>query len=379
MPAVKLATLIPGLEWLATAVVVLNDQQLISYLNPAAENLLQLSAKQYLGFGLEHVFVDPGPLLAAIAQAAQKQWSYTEQEIELTLTNKTQQQFHCTVTPVEWSEASFLIELHAIDRPLRVAREERALQQQQANRDLLRALTHEIKNPLGGIRGAAQLLAPELGRPELAEYTQVIISEVDRLQVLIDRLLSPHRMPHFRQVNIHEILTRVRNLILAEFSPGIRIDNDFDVSLPELECDPEQILQAVLNIVRNAAEAGQGQGTIRLKTRVVRQVTFAKKRYQLALSLSVEDNGPGIDPALRDKIFFPLVSGRAEGSGLGLSIAQTYITHHQGVIEWESVPGRTCFTIVLPLRALLEIVTSKPEGKEPRSERRDISSKIGEE
>jgi two-component system nitrogen regulation sensor histidine kinase GlnL len=228
---------------------------------------------------------------------------------------------------------------------------ERLLEQQQANRDLIRSLAHEIKNPLGGIRGAAQLLERELDRRPLREYTQVIIGEADRLQALVDRLLTPHRMPKYQSVNIHEILARVGTVVQAEF-PRIAILSDFDISLPEFQGDPEQLMQAIFNVVRNAAQALEGVlgvPQIRLTTRVARGVTLAKRRYRLALALLVEDNGPGVPDSIRDRIFFPLVSGREGGSGLGLTIAQTFVTQHNGAIECESVPGHTTFTILLPL------------------------------
>jgi two-component system nitrogen regulation sensor histidine kinase GlnL len=294
----------------------------------------------------------------------------------------------CTVTPIETPHARLLLEFRPIDHQLKAAREEREAVQQQANRELIRNLAHEIKNPLGGIRGSAQLLEHELSAhhnaPQLKEYTQVIIKEADRLQELMRRLLSSHRAMQPAQTNVHELLERVRRLIHAEFA-SVRVQRDFDLSLPEITCDREQVIQAVLNIVRNAAQAitrlpppgprpsgddggsalrtsgsvtgpalgrpgGEaGQGEIVLRTRVVRQVTLAKKRYRLALELQVIDNGPGIPEDMRDKIFYPLVSGREDGSGLGLTLAQSIIQQHHGSIEVESKPGRTCFTIRLPI------------------------------
>jgi len=216
---------------------------------------------------------------------------------------------------------------------------------------LIRSLAHEIKNPLGGIRGAAQLLEAELPRPQLAEYTQVIIGEADRLQSLVNRLLTPSRLPLYRRTNIHELLVRVRSVVQAEF-PAIQMQQDFDISIPEFDADPEQLTQATLNIVKNAAQAvatSTNSPRILLTTRVARYVTVAKKRHRLALAVAVEDNGPGIPPAIRDKIFYPLVSGREGGSGLGLTIAQTFVAQHNGTIEWTSTPGQTTFTILLPL------------------------------
>jgi two-component system nitrogen regulation sensor histidine kinase GlnL len=331
-----------GLELLATAVLLLDRELAISYANPAAENLFELSARQLEGQRLSAIFADAAPLMQAIDKALVSRGSFTEQEIELSVQGRLRLHLSCTVTPIDSSDAALLIELRHIDQQLKIAREERLLEQQQANRELIRNLAHEIKNPLGGIRGAAQLLEHELTQPQLGEYTQVIISEADRLQTLVNRLLTPHRIPHFRLCNIHEILARVRNLVLAEFPQGITMGTDYDISLPELECDPEQILQAILNVVRNAAQACGG---------IARQVTLARKRHRLALSIQIEDNGPGIPDSLRERIFYPLVSAREGGTGLGLTIAQTFIAQHQGTIECESEPGRTCFTILLPLAA----------------------------
>lgn len=339
----------PGLELLATAVLLLDSDLAIRYANPAAENLFELSKKQLLGQTPAMLFGEAELLWLAIDKAVRNRWSYTDQEVELLVLGKTRLHLSCTVTPIDVQPGMLLLELRHIDQQLKIAREERLLEQQVANRELIRNLAHEIKNPLGGIRGAAQLLERELERPQLSEYTQVIIGEADRLQSLVNRLLTPHRMPTFRLANIHEILARVRSLILAEFPDGIFIHSDFDISIPEFECDPEQLLQAVLNIVRNAAQAMEGKGEIRLRTRVGRQVTLAKKRYRLALELIVEDNGPGIPEEIRERIFFPLVSAREGGTGLGLTIAQTFIAQHHGTIECESAPSRTCFTIMLPL------------------------------
>jgi two-component system nitrogen regulation sensor histidine kinase GlnL len=250
---------------------------------------------------------------------------------------------------VEVGPISLILEFHPIDKQLKIAREERMQVQQQANRELLRNLAHEIKNPLGGLRGAAQLLEHELPRSGLREYTQVIIQEADRLQKLMDRLLTPSHLPHLCLTNIHEVLERVRSLTLAETPKGIVIRRDYDTSLPELVADPEQLIQAVLNIVRNAVQSMQGKGEIILRTRIARQVTLAKKRYRQAIQLQIIDNGPGIPEAIREKIFYPLVSGREGGSGMGLTLAQTLINQHQGTIECDSRPGYTCFTLLLPL------------------------------
>jgi two-component system, NtrC family, nitrogen regulation sensor histidine kinase GlnL len=341
----------PGLELLAAAVLMLRNDERVTYVNPAAENLFELSRQKFLGHTPYEIFGDCPGLAVAMAKASASGSAYTEQEIELGAPGKNKLHLTCTVSPIEAGDATLIIEFRHIDQQLKIAREERLLEQQQANRDLIRSLAHEIKNPLGGIRGAAQLLEAELPRPQLAEYTQVIIGEADRLQSLVNRLLTPSRLPMYRRTNIHELLVRVRSVVQAEF-PAIHMQQDFDISIPEFDADPEQLMQATLNIVKNAAQAvatSTNSPRIRLTTRVARYVTVAKKRHRLALAVAVEDNGPGIPPAIRDKIFYPLVSGREGGSGLGLTIAQTFVAQHNGTIEWTSAPGQTTFTIVLPL------------------------------
>ena len=292
------------------------------------------------------------PLAIAIRRAFVAGASYTEQEIEIRVGDRATLNLSATATPIDSPPAAMVLEFRQIDLELRIAREERLNEQQQANRELIRSLAHEIKNPLGGIRGAAQLLERELDRAPLIEYTQVIIGEADRLQSLVNRLLTPHRLPSYRSTNVHEILVRVRNVVQAEF-PLIPIACDFDISLPEIEADAEQLTQALLNVVRNAAQAlaGVTDPRIVLTTRVARNVTLARRFHRLALAVAVVDNGPGVPESLAGRIFYPLVSGREGGSGLGLTIAQTYVAQHGGTIDCESRPGRTVFTIRLPLDA----------------------------
>ena len=342
--------LFAGLEHLTTAVVLLDQNLRIVYLNPSAENLFKLSRKHVIGTPLQQVFGEAETLPKAVEAALLTHASFTEHEIILATPGNHTLSVSCTVTPVEIDAVGLMLEFHQIDKQLKIAREERMLVQQQANRELLRNLAHEIKNPLGGLRGAAQLLEHELPRSGLREYTQVIIQEADRLQKLMDRLLTPSsHLPHLRSTNIHEVLERVRSLTLAETPRGIVIRRDYDTSLPELIADPEQLIQAVLNIVRNAVQSMRGKGEIILRTRIARQVTLAKKRYRQAIQVQIIDNGPGIPDDIREKIFYPLVSGREGGSGMGLTLAQTMINQHQGTIECDSRPGHTCFTLLLPL------------------------------
>jgi two-component system nitrogen regulation sensor histidine kinase GlnL len=344
--------LFAGLEHLTTAVILLDQDLRIAYINPSAENLFKFSRKYIAGMPLQQVFGDAETLSKAAESALLTQASFTEHEILLNTPGNHSLSVSCTVTPVDIGAISLILEFHQIDKQLKIAREERMQVQQQANRELLRNLAHEIKNPLGGLRGAAQLLEHELPRADLREYTQVIIQEADRLQKLMDRLLTPSHLPHLRATNIHEVLERVRSLTLAETPQGITIQRDYDTSLPDIVVDPEQLIQAVLNIVRNAVQSMQGKGEIILRTRIARQVTLVKKRYRQAIQVQIIDNGPGIPDAIREKIFYPLVSGREGGSGMGLTLAQTLINQHQGTIECDSRPGHTCFTLLLPLTEL---------------------------
>jgi two-component system nitrogen regulation sensor histidine kinase GlnL len=345
-----------GLDLLATAVVVLDDGFVVRYANPAAENLLDTGARSMIGQAFPGLFGEKAEIEHALAEALKTHWDYTAQVVSYERPGREQLPLSCIVTRIDVSGLPLLVELRPIEQQLRMAREERMVSEQQSNRELIRNLAHEIKNPLGGLRGSAQLLERELDKPDLKEYTQVIIKEADRLQALMDRLLTPHRAPRIAPVNIHEVLERVRSLILAEFASGVKIARDYDPSVPDVMGDKEQLIQAVLNIARNAAQAltsreslsGKG-GTITFRTRAIRQVTLVRNRYRLALELQVIDDGPGVAEEIRDRIFNPLVSGRDGGSGLGLSLAQTYVQYHRGVIECDSRPGRTVFTILLPL------------------------------
>ena len=341
-----------GLDLLASAVLLIDERQTIRYINAAGENLLAVSNRAAVGKTLSAMCTCSATLQAALDNGLNNNWGYTGQNIELKRSNGEILHLNCTVTPLRPEVvpgARLLLELQPIEHHMAVAREERLIEQQQASRELIRNLAHEIKNPLGGIRGAAQLLEHELANPSLKEYTKVIIKEADRLQDLMQRLLTPHRAMLPTTVNIHEILERVRSLLRAEFPGSLTVRRDYDTSLPELVGDREQLIQAVLNIARNAAQAMNGEGEIVFRTRSLRQVTLAKKRYRLAMEIKVADNGPGIPDEIRERMFYPLVSGREGGSGLGLTIAQNFIQHHQGTIDCTSQPGNTVFTLRLPI------------------------------
>lgn len=351
--------LLPGLEALPTVTLVLEKRTLrVAFANPSAESMLDLSRRQLMQMSWPELFANGDELVATISAIAEHRFHATHLDAVLERPGREPLHVHVVVGFLESAPGYVLLELFENERHLRTDREERIHDLSIANKQLIRNLAHEIKNPLGGIRGAAQLLEFELGareRQELREYTQVIVKESDRLQTLVDRLLEPHRHPHVvGDVNIHEVCERVRAVILAEFPRGLTIERDYDVSVPDLRGDKEQLIQALLNIVRNAAQAlreriGQGDARIALRTRVARKVTISKRLFKLALDLRVIDNGPGIPEEIRDRIFYPLVSGREDGSGLGLTLAQTFVQQHDGLIEVESRPGHTEFQILLPL------------------------------
>ena len=347
-----------GLDLLASAVLVLDAEGRIAYANAAAESLLESSFKLLSQYRLADLFVNGDKLSAIFEQARQHQFDEKREDLLLERAGRVPLQVSMIVTVIDDPENPVLIELRENVQQLKLDREERILDQTQANKELIRNLAHEIKNPLGGIRGAAQLLElelPDRHLKELREYTQVIIKESDRLQTLVDRLLAPHRRPQIvGDVNIHEVFERVRSLIMAEFPSGLTIRRDYDLSLPEFRGDKEQLIQAVLNIAHNAAQAladriAVGDAELIFRSRIMRSVTIAKVRYRLALDLHIIDNGPGIPADLKDRIFYPLVSGKDGGSGLGLTLAQTFVQQHMGVIECDSRPGHTDFRLLIAL------------------------------
>lgn len=332
---------------------MVDAQGLVLFANAALEDALGVSRRRLLGAPLLSHLNDAQGLHAALHEVGGGGLAALRFEAALRRTQRETLPVHVIVSPTESDER--VVEFVPLDKQVRQEREERLAELAQANKELIRNLAHEIKNPLGGLRGSAQLLELELERPELSEYTRVIIHEADRLQALVDRLLAPHRKPHLvGDVNIHEVLEYVRRLILAEFPTGLRVLQDYDISLPEFRGDREQLIQVLLNIAHNACQAlaqrlARGDAQIEFRTRVARQVTFGKQRYRLALELHVIDNGPGVPEAIKDRIFYPLVSGRDGGSGLGLTLAQTFVGQHHGLIECDSRPGRTDFKILIPL------------------------------
>ncbi len=341
-----------------TTIALLFDEELrLRYINPAGEVLFAMSARTLLGRHADQLLPCPkGPPSIHFAAALDSGQGFTERGMVMNLVGAHEVTLDCTVIPVldRQGQRNVVVEVQHVDRQLRISKEENLIAQQKTASSVLRNLAHEIKNPLGGLRGAAQLLQSELDDPEQREYTQIIIAEADRLQGLVNRLLGPNKVPSFIQVNIHQILERVRRLILAETAHGIELIRDYDPSIPEFRAEPDLLIQAVLNIARNAARVVGDDGIIQLRTRIQRQFTIGITRYRLVLQIDIFDNGPGIPDELQDKIFFPMVSGTEGGAGLGLSIAQSLINQHGGLIECNSKPGETCFTILLPLETVDE-------------------------
>ena len=343
------------LDNLTTATLLLNDELRLEYMNPAAEMLLAISGQRSHGQFISELFTESPEALNALHQAVVQAHPFTKREAHLTSLNGQSLVVDYAVTPIlSRGTTLLLLEVHPRDRLLRISKEEAQLSKQETTKMLVRGLAHEIKNPLGGIRGAAQLLARELPATELRDYTDVIIEEADRLRNLVDRMLGSNKLPALSPTNIHEVLERVCSLVDLESQGSITLVRDYDPSIPELLVDREQMIQAVLNIVRNAMQALASQpeqrlGRITLRTRTLRQFTIGHTRHRLVCKVEIIDNGPGIPAELQETLFYPMVSGRADGTGLGLAITQNIISQHQGLIECESHPGHTLFSIFLPL------------------------------
>ena len=391
------------LENLTTAVLWFDAQLRLQFINPAGEMLFAVSARRLHGMQARELFAGADHILRGLERTLASGQGFTEREVQISFHGGKVSTLDTIVTPVSEPQlgSGLLVELMQLDRQLRITREENILAQQSVSRALTRGLAHEIKNPLGGLRGAAQLLERELADPALKEYTDVIIGEADRLQNLVDRMLGPNTIPKKRLISIHQVLERVRQLVSAEVPAQVKLVRDYDPSIPDLTADPDQLIQAVLNIVRNAAQAIGGEtapafsalppslagggetapafsallpsmdgvmpregrsperppslargerGEIVLRTRTLRQYTLGQMRHKLVIKVDVIDNGPGIAPDMLESIFYPMVTGRPDGTGLGLSIAQNIINQHGGLIECASEPGNTRFTLLLPLQ-----------------------------
>lgn len=341
------------LDNISTAIVALDRDLRVLALNASGQHLLETSEARAIGQQASKLVLQPELWMEVLHQVEATMSPVSRRSMQLVLLSGKEITVDLTVTPVPNSAngTSLLAELQPVDRLLRISREENLVHAQETTQTMIRGLAHEIKNPLGGVRGAAQLLARELPDEGLNEYTQIIIREADRLRDLVDRLLGPNKQPRLQEINVHEVLEHVRNLIEAESNNQAKIIRDYDPSLPDLTVDRAQMIQAVLNILRNALQAADSNQdcVITLRTRSRRQFTIGAHRHRLVCQVDVEDNGPGIPQDLMHSLFMPMVTGRADGTGLGLSIAQSIITRHGGLLECESEPGSTRFTFYLPM------------------------------
>jgi two-component system, NtrC family, nitrogen regulation sensor histidine kinase GlnL len=347
------------LDSLSTSVLIVDRARSLLYLNVSAESLFGVSRNQVRGRPLAELLQDSAMLDTVIDRAATTSRPFSRRELALSpIYGEGELVVDCTVAPYEESGApgAVLIEISDATQHQRITRETALLTQIGGSRLMIRQLAHEIKNPLGGLRGAAQLLARQLDDASMREYTTVIISEADRLVTLVDTLLGPGHLPRKKSINIHELVQHVGHLLEADAPPGVTIDRDYDPSLPALSLDRDLIIQAMLNLGKNAMQAlaqsatqnnGRG-GRLVLRTRAITNVNIGARRHRLVAIVQFEDNGPGVPEHLRDTLFYPLVTGRADGTGLGLAVAQDLVSRHDGLIEFESRPGLTTFTILLP-------------------------------
>jgi two-component system nitrogen regulation sensor histidine kinase GlnL len=342
------------LDHLNEAILLFNQELILTYINSAGETLLTDSAKHLVGRKAQDIFkFSTLSLLTYLQQCLTYNETLVDREIILTHAQQTMT-VNLTVSPLleHDNEAKILLELQPLDQHLRISKEEQQVEQHHISRLLIRGLAHEIKNPLGGIRGAAQLLELELNHQELKEYTQIIIAETDRLKDLMDKMLGPNTPPQKNRLNIHQVLERVRQLVTVETTENIHLENDYDPSIPTLKADKNQLIQAFLNIVRNAVQAIDDNGKIILKTRVHRKMTLGRKHHHLLVKVDIIDNGIGIKEDMLRQIFYPMITGRANGTGLGLSIAQSLINQHHGLIECRSDTNKTIFSVYLPLESI---------------------------
>jgi two-component system nitrogen regulation sensor histidine kinase GlnL len=353
MPAESMTDLTTDyhLDLLATGVILLDAKLHIQALNLSAENLMEVSASRAMGSPLEELLDESNEWYPLLHQALNDNYPMVRRAIPLTTRTGQERTVDITLSPIAGQVGSrcLLVELNMVDRLQAISRDENEWQAQATLKEIMKGVAHEVKNPLGGIRGAAQLLAGELANPNLQEYTDIIISEVDRLRTLVDRMLGPKERMESEPTNIHEVTEHVRHLIEAEAKGGLNIERDYDPSLPDFLADAGQLTQAVLNLVRNAWQACGDGGAITLRTRVYRQFTVGGNRHKLVCAVQVSDDGPGVPDDLLPRLFLPMVTGNATGTGLGLSIAQRIANQHGGLIQVQSTPGDTCFTLLLPM------------------------------
>ncbi|MDP7591717.1 MAG: nitrogen regulation protein NR(II) [Litorilituus sp.] len=334
---------------LVTAVLIIDESLKICYANPAAEALLIKSMYKLYGCSFELIFANTSITKKRLLQLLATGQEFTGSDIVIECSEAHRFTAEITASSVEFDRVPHVIlEFKQIDQQKQISLEVFQQQQWIAARDLIKGLAHEIKNPLGGLRGAAQLLNKELS-PDQQEYTAMIIEQADRLTNLVDRLLGPNQLPQIQSHNIHSVLEKVSQLVSYSSEKNIELQRDYDPSIPNIECDQEKVQQAVLNIMNNAIQAIEEKNTITLKTRIASNKTINGQQVKLAAQISIIDDGPGIPVNIQDTLFYPMVSGRSNGTGLGLSISQTLINQHHGKLSCHSRPGHTEFIILLPL------------------------------
>lgn len=333
------------LENLTTAVLVLDQQYRVCYINTATEMMFEISQRQAEHIPFQMLLPGETKLLASLQRVISSGQALIEREVALFLPASGEIVVDCSIKLLDLQLPYILLELAQLDYQQRINRDENLLTQQQ----VVRGLAHEIKNPLGGLRGAAQLLERQLDSDDLKEYTRIIISEADRLQNLMNRMLGPYQQTEKTTVNIHEVLQRVRQLVDIEVDERLRFVADYDPSIPDMKADFDQLIQIFLNIIRNAVQAMHGRGIIRLRTRIQRNLTIDKQFYRLGTLIEIEDDGPGIPKHLQDSLFYPLVTGRADGTGLGLYLVQNLVQRNGGTVLCSSHPGQTIFSVIFPL------------------------------
>lgn len=330
--------------------ILLDENLLIRGLNPAAESILGISQLRARGESLLRLVNDEPEMRDILTRVVATGDHYAnEMRLSPTEFHSDERIVDCRVSPILTDDACLLVEITDVTRRSQISRENALLIQHGAGRQMIRQLAHEIKNPLGGIRGAAQLLERQLEEAELREYTDVVISETDRLAALVDTLLGPGGPSNKQPVNVHELIEYVIRIIDAEDQRSLSIRREYDPGLPSIDLDWDQLVQAILNLVQNALAALDGQGTLTLRTRTVNNFTIGETRHRVIASIEIEDDGPGIPKDMQDSIFYPLVTSRPEGTGLGLPAAQELLSRHNGLIEFESRPGRTVFFVLIPL------------------------------
>jgi len=337
------------LDQLATAILAVDAGAVVRWLNAAAADLLAVSPAAACGRRLASLVANGGALEALVVRSRTSGEPLALRGFELAPVARADSRYQVDLSLTPSADGGVLVEIADTTQPSRITRDTALLAQQGGSRVMARQLAHEIKNPLGGLRGAAQLLERELPNEELKEYTRVIIGEADRLCALVDSLLGPVRPIRREPLNVHELIDHVYRLARAEAPAGIAIERDYDPSLPALALDRDLMVQAMLNLARNAVQALGERGALTLRSRALTHATIGVERHRVVASLQFEDNGPGVPAELGETIFYPLVSARAGGTGLGLAVAQDIATRHGGIIEFDSRPGRTVFSLLLPM------------------------------